>query len=112
MSSRIFDFEHINGAKHSPPGVIIVKSEGPHATGGMTPFHQVSHCEIVFKSIILDSRYNDFRRRFYLCPPQVLNHTTDGGLPPQFCEILENLEQMDFLKSCFVKSRGVTRHPW
>ena len=31
-----------NGAKHSPPGGKFQKSGGPHASGGVTPFHNVS----------------------------------------------------------------------
>ena len=37
------------GAKHSPPGGIIQKSEGPPAAGPETPFHQVLYGQIAFK---------------------------------------------------------------
>ena len=35
------------GAKHSPPGGKFQNSGGRHASGGETPFHQDSYCQIV-----------------------------------------------------------------
>ena len=43
-------FDHRKlGAKHSPLGVIIVKSEGPHASVVKTSFHEDSNGQVVFK---------------------------------------------------------------
>ena len=76
------------------------------------PFRQVSFGRIVSTWRILDIDPDDFRRRFQLCPPQILNPTTAGDTHPQFWQHLENLEKSDFLKSRFMKSRGVKCHPW
>ena len=67
--------------------------------------------QILSKWRILDSDPHDFQRRFQLCPPQVLNPTTDIVLSSYFDEIHGISGKNDFLKSRFMKSRGVKSHP-
>ena len=80
------------------------KSEGPPATPEETPFHQDLYCQIASKSRILDSDYNDFRRRFQLCSPQVLNPRPDGSHPLRFCKIIGNLGKMRLEIKCYLIS--------
>ena len=50
----------------------------------------------VFKWRILDINYDDFRRRFQLCPPQVLNPTTYAEAQQRFCQNLEIFLEIKF----------------
>ena len=84
-----------HGANHSPPSHKFQISGDSPASGGETPFHQVSYCQIVSKCIILDSDCNDFRRRFQLCPPQVLNPSADGWDPRRFIQNLQIFMRMN-----------------
>ena len=52
--------------------------------------HKVSHGQVVSKWSIFDCDYNDFWRRFQLCPPQVLNPSADGWQPPRFVRIWDS----------------------
>ena len=63
--------------------------------------------QIVSKCSILDSYPHDFRRRFQLYPPQVLNPTADVELGKHVQQNLGNIENFDIVKSSFMKSRGV-----
>ena len=94
----------------SPPGGKFQKSGGPHARGGKTSFLHVFYCQIVSKWRILHSDCDDFRRRFHLCPPHVLNQSAGGRTQPRFCQNLEISIKSDFLKSNYMKSRGVNYH--
>ena len=108
LHTPFFMTEH--GAKHSYPGGKFQKSEGPTAAVVETTSHKVSYGQIVPKWRNLDSNPNDFRLRFQLCPPQVLNATTYAETQPRFCENLEIFMKSDFLKSSYMKSRGVKYH--
>ena len=103
--------EELYGAKHSPPGGTFQKSGGPHASGPgpRKSRFQKSNCIQMKNSRF---RLNDFQRIFQLCPPQVLNPPTDVGPGQHFGHDLGDLEKIDFLKSSFMKSRGVKCHPW
>ena len=100
------------GAKHSPPVGKFQKSERPPAAVVETHVHLVSYGQIVFKRRILDIDYDDFRRRFQLCPPQVLNQSAEGETLLRFSQNLGDLQNIVFLKSSFMKSCGVKCHPW
>ena len=54
----------------------------------------------------------DVPHRFQSYPPQVLNSSAGGRTTPQFLQILRDLEKSDFLKSSFMRTRGVKCHPW
>ena len=82
----------------------------PLSSAGWVP--QVSYGQIVFKRRILDINYNDFWRTFQLCPPQVLNTTTNTETQPRFCQNLEISMRIDFLKSSFMKSSDIKYPPW
>ena len=82
------------------PSLKIWRSSSSRARPFGNPFLRI---QIVSKWRILDSRRDDFRRRFQLHPPQVLNHTTDGEHPQRFCSNLEIFEKIDFLKSSGAK---------
>ena len=61
---------------------------------------------------MLDIDPHEFRFRFQLCPPQVLNPRSEGGTPAHFARDLEDLEKISFLKSSFVTSQNLKYHPW
>ena len=71
-----------------------------------------SYGRIVSKWRILDGDPHDFQRRFQLCPPQVLNPSAGVEHRPRFRQNLEISMKSDFLKSSYMKSRGVKYHPW
>ena len=100
-----------NGAKQSPPGDKFQKSGGLRASMANTPFHQHFKRQILSKWRILDIDYNDFQRRFQLCPSQVLNQSTGAAPQPHFWQNIRDIENFDFLESRFMKSREVTCHP-
>ena len=68
--------------------------------------------QIVSEWRILDGDPHDFQRRFQLCPPQISIQSAHVGPGQHFWRNPENLAKSDFLKSSFMKSRGVKGHPW
>ena len=52
------------------------------------------------------------QRREALLLPKKLHHTTDGEDQLRFCQNLDCFMKRDFLKSSYMKSRGVKYHSY
>ena len=87
----------------------ITRSSGKWARPLGNPYFKT---QIASKWRILDKGSDDFWHRFHMRPPQVLTPITYGGHRSRFCQILENVEEIDFLNARFMKSIGVKDQPW
>ena len=89
-----------------------MKSEGPPVAGGVLSEIRFSEIKLYPNEAILDADYNDFRLRFQLCPPQVLNPSTGVEDLPRFCQNLAIFKNIDFLESSYMTSRGIKYDWW
>ena len=102
----------VNGAKHSLPGDIIEKSEGPPIAGGGPSEIQISEMKLypneefsIQIRMIFNVDSNCVHPRFRILPPMV-------AFRYDFIQILEIFKNNSTLKSRFMKSSGVRYYPW